>query len=220
MRRSGVLEASVAQVRWIGKHFVELSCFCSSRPSPKLRTLWESCTVGLMEHTEWLTQTTGGDSARTVSKNSGVAGRTVLNQLDRNHFSAENVILIAEAYGKSPVRALVDTGYLDEQWAQAVDPATALRQVSEDDLADEVLRRMKLPGAHDVFETPVSELDEKRRAKETTPADTTADQSEQPETPPSVRTDEQDLEEALRDANALRGAAQHRTPRLEEPEDP
>lgn len=173
-----------------------------------------------MEHIEWLDKTLGNDSRRHAASLIGMPTRTFATQVKKEVLPAETVIAVSIAYDIHPVRALVDTGYLDEQWAQAVDPATALRQVSEDDLADEVLRRMKLPGAHDVFETPVSELDEKRRAKETTPADTTADQSEQPETPPSVRTDEQDLEEALRDANALRGAAQHRTPRLEEPEDP
>ncbi|WP_066584574.1 hypothetical protein [Corynebacterium provencense] len=118
-----------------------------------------------MEHSEWLAETTGGDSARTIAKKSGVPDRTVLNQTEKGKFSAENVIKIATGYGKSPVRALVDTDYLDEQWAETVDPITALRQVSEEDLADEVLRRMKLPGTHEEFDTPVDELDARRAAK-------------------------------------------------------
>lgn len=53
-----------------------------------------------------------------------------------------------------------------------------------------------------------------------TPVETAADLPDHDETTPSVRGDEQDLDEALRDANNMLGAAQHRTPRLEEPENP
>lgn len=173
-----------------------------------------------MEHMKWLEATTGGDSAREIGRHADVSFRTVANQINREQLSAEVVIKIAEGYGKSPVRALVETGFIDEVWAKSVDPETAIWSLSEEEIANHVLDRMKLPGSHKMFDTPVGELDEKRKAKESTPDVTTADQSEQSETPPSVRDDEQDLEEALRDANALRGAAQHRTPRLEEPEDP
>lgn len=118
-----------------------------------------------MEHTEWLAEISHRASEREVGRQSGVPFRTINSQMKRGRISAEVVIRIAEGYGKSPVRALVDTGYLDEQWAETVDQITALRQVSEEDLADEVLRRMKLPGAHEVFDTPVDELDARRSAK-------------------------------------------------------
>lgn len=118
-----------------------------------------------MEHTEWLTQITGNDSEREIGRRSGIAFRTINSQVKRGRLSAEVVIRVATGYGKSPVRALVDTDYLDEQWAETVDPITALRQVSEEDLADEVLRRMKLPGTHEEFDTPVDELDARRAAK-------------------------------------------------------
>lgn len=118
-----------------------------------------------MDHIEWLNALTNSASAREIGRRTEVPFRTIANQINRGHLSAEVVIGVAAGYGQSPVRALVDTGFIDEQWAETVDPITALRQVSEEDLADEVLRRMKLPGAHDVFDTPVDELDARRSAK-------------------------------------------------------
>lgn len=142
-----------------------------------------------MEHTEWLKAIAGTDSARTISKKSGVPNRTVLNQMDKGTISAENVIKIAEGYGKSPVRALVNTGYLDEEWAQSVDPETAIWQLTEEQIAEHVLERMKLPGTHQSFETPVDELAARRTSP---PESTTAADQEQgtdEDTTPSVRTE-------------------------------
>lgn len=141
-----------------------------------------------MEHTEWIAAIAGNDSSRTIAKKSDIPDRTVLNQMDKGRFSAENVIRIAEGYSKSPVRALVDTGYLDEEWAKTVDPETAIWSLSEEAIANHVLERMKLPGTHKVFQTPVDELAERRN----TPGGTTNDQSEQSETPPSVHADDDD----------------------------
>ncbi|WP_334136963.1 hypothetical protein [Corynebacterium variabile] len=118
-----------------------------------------------MDHIEWLNALTNSASAREIGRRTEVPFRTIANQINRGHLSAEVVIGVAAGYGQSPVRALVDTSFIDEQWAETVDPITALRQVSEEDLADEVLRRMKLPGAHEVFDTPVDELDARRAAK-------------------------------------------------------
>lgn len=118
-----------------------------------------------MDHIEWLNALTNSASAREIGRRTEVPFRTIANQINRGHLSAEVVIGVAAGYGQSPVRALVDTGFIDEQWAEAVDPATALRKVGEDELADEVLRRMKLPGAHTVFEDPVDQVAARRAAK-------------------------------------------------------
>lgn len=115
-----------------------------------------------MEHSEWLHATTNGDSAREIGRRTGISFRTITSQITRNNISAENVIEIAAEYGRHPVRALVDCGYLGASYATTTDPATALRMVSEEDLADEVLRRMKLDGEHEAFTTPVSDLNARR----------------------------------------------------------
>jgi hypothetical protein len=124
-----------------------------------------SYTIGAMNHIEWLDQTLGDDSRRHAASLIGMPTRTFATQVKKGTLPAETVIAVAAAYKVHPVRALVDTDYLDPQWAETVDPITALRQVSEEDLADEVLRRMKLPGAHETFDTPVDELDARRSAK-------------------------------------------------------
>lgn len=111
-----------------------------------------------MEHTNWIAEIAGGDSGNEVARKSGVPGRTIAHQIKTGRVSAENVIAIAIGYGRHPVGALVATGYLDEQYAREIDPATALREVSEEDLADEVLRRMKLGLGAGVFDVPIDEL--------------------------------------------------------------
>lgn len=141
-----------------------------------------------MEHTEWLKAIAGTDSARTISKKSGVPNRTVLNQMDKGTISAENVIKIAEGYGKSPVRALVNTGYLDEEWAQSVDPETAIWQLTEEQIAEHVLERMKLPGTHQSFETPVDELAARRTSPPESTTAATTEQGTDEDTTPPVRT--------------------------------
>lgn len=96
-----------------------------------------------MNHKDWLETITSG-SVLAISKAIGTANSTLVAQLNKQKISPENVIRIAEQYGFHPVDALVDTGYIDKRWAKAITPLQALREVSEDDLADEVLRRMKL----------------------------------------------------------------------------
>lgn len=115
-----------------------------------------------MNHTEWLEQTAGDDSPREIEVKTGVPYRTVQNQRSNNRFSAENVIKIAIGYGAHPVGALVDTGYLDAKYAKTVDPAIAIRLVTEDQLADEVLRRMKIGPDTDALTTPIDDLAARR----------------------------------------------------------
>lgn len=115
-----------------------------------------------MKHSEWLTTTTG-DSVRNVALTIKVAPRTLATQLEKERISPENVIKIAEAYDAHPVGALVDTEYLDSKWAEQVDPETAVRELSDEQLANEILRRLRdVRGDHEAFHTPVADLDAKR----------------------------------------------------------
>ena len=68
-----------------------------------------------MEHMKWLEAITAGDSAREIGPTCRcLIPGTVANQIEpRTKASAEVVIKIAEGYSKTPVRALVDTGYRD-----------------------------------------------------------------------------------------------------------
>ncbi|MDK8450957.1 hypothetical protein [Corynebacterium mastitidis] len=127
-----------------------------------------------MSHADWIQEITD-DSVRAIARESGIAHRTLATQIERNKITPENVIAIAIAYGHHPVGALVDTGYLDEQWAQQIDPARVLQEVSEEQLAYEVLRRMKIGAETDYLTTDVNELAARRERRagggdESTPA--------------------------------------------------
>lgn len=123
-----------------------------------------------MEHSDWIDQV--GESVRAVAKAAGIPHRTLASQLEKGKIHPENVIRIAEALGVHPVGALVDTGYLAEKWARATDPVIAIRQLSDEQIADEVLRRMKL-GSHVEFETPINELEQRRSNRATPDVDIT-----------------------------------------------
>jgi len=122
-----------------------------------------------MRHSEWLERITGAASPRTIGRQTGISFRTVTDQTAREALTAENVIRIAEAYGAHPVRALVDCGYLAADYAVTVDPFTALREVSDDELAEEVLRRMKVGGERPALSEPMDNVVTELRVADSSP---------------------------------------------------
>lgn len=118
-----------------------------------------------MEHSEWLQKVSKGDSINASANKAGIQQRTLARQVDREHIDAESVIALAIAYGIHPVGALVETEYLDEKWANQIDPFLAVRKLTDEQILEEILRRMKLPGDHREFTTPVDELIEERAKK-------------------------------------------------------
>lgn len=124
----------------------------------------------MMNHNEWVEHVAPGESNRDIARAAGVPMRTLYSQRERSALAAENVIAIAVAYGHHPVGALVDTGYLDATWAEQVDPARALRTVTEQQIADEVLRRMNIGVERGgALDTPIDELSA-RRSKTSRPS--------------------------------------------------
>ena len=115
-----------------------------------------------MKHTDWMNATTGKESVRATALKAGLAQRTLANQVEKERISPENVIAIAKTYNTHPVRALVDTGYLDEEYARQVDPASAIRMVTEEQLANEVLYRMKLGLKTSALTTGIDDLAARR----------------------------------------------------------
>lgn len=115
-----------------------------------------------MEHSEWLQKVSKGDSINASANKAGIQQRTLARQVDRERIDAESVIALAIAYGIHPVGALVETGYIDEKWASQIDPFLAVRKLTDEQILEEILRRMKLPGDHREFTTPVDELIEER----------------------------------------------------------
>lgn len=125
-----------------------------------------------MEHEEWLTKTTRGASVNAAANRAKIVQRTLARQIERGKIDAESVIKIAVAYSENPVHALVDTDYLEAKYAVKVSPEVALRLVSEEALADEVLRRMKIGvSTNSPLTTPLDEITRSTDAPRVVPND-------------------------------------------------
>lgn len=118
-----------------------------------------------MKHAKWLAQVTDSASEREVAKRIGIPHTTINSQLQRGRFSAENVIKIAEAFDHHPITALIDTGYVGAKWAMQADVHEALREADDEDLAEEILRRMKRGTASRTLTTDVDQLEQARSKK-------------------------------------------------------
>lgn len=110
-----------------------------------------------MEHTEWMKRVTRGDSYRRVAELAGVNDRTLANQMRAGELRPELVIKIAEAYEESPVIALVDLGFMSSRWITEPGVVTALSRATDEELTDELLRRLRL-----IEDEPVDELARRR----------------------------------------------------------
>lgn len=118
-------------------------------------------------HTDWYKRVTRGDSNRHVSSRANISDATLGRQLKANELSADLIIKIAQAYDESPVVALVDLGFISARWMQEVGTTTALTRASDEELTDELLRRLRL-----IEDEPVDQLAERRRkARMSNPSD-------------------------------------------------
>lgn len=111
-------------------------------------------------HTDWYRRVTRGDSNRQVSSLAGISDATLGRQLRAGELNADLIIKIAQAYDESPVVALVDLGFISAKWMQEMGTATALSRATDEELTDELLRRLKL-----IDDEPVDELAAKRSNK-------------------------------------------------------
>lgn len=137
----------------------------------------------MKNHIEWLDKVTRGDSNREIARQSGVSDATLSRQRRAGELSSDLIIKIAEAYEESPVIALVDLGFMSAKWITEPGVVTALSRATDEELTDELLRRLNL-----LDKKPVDELAERRRAHLEPLSD-------------------EELEEAVRDANARPRAA-------------
>lgn len=114
-----------------------------------------------MNLTQWIEQVTGGATPQEIAKAAKLPVRTVQHQLSTGRMSLENKILIGVAYRHHPMRTLVEWEVVNPEWASVPDIEAALRLAGEEQLADEVLRRM-LSGKNDAFDVTVDELAARR----------------------------------------------------------
>lgn len=97
-----------------------------------------------MEHMEWFDRTTSGETLRQVAKRADVPLATLSSQTRKGTLKADIIIKVAEAYDESPVIALVDLGFMSSRWITEPGVRTALSRASDEELTDELLRRLKL----------------------------------------------------------------------------
>lgn len=143
-----------------------------------------------MELNQWIAELTD-DTAQDIAKKAGLPKRTVQHQLNTGRMSLENIVKIAVAYSRHPLRTLIEWEVIDPAWASVPDIEAALRLASEDQLGDEVIRRMKL-NPDSVGNHTVDELAARRSNKALPTVDP---------------LDDEELAEAIRRANQMPSAA-------------
>ena len=96
-----------------------------------------------MNKHEWFSSTIGNDTIAEVGLKAGIVKTTIWRQFNNVlNFTAENVILIARAYHKDPVEALVAFDYLRDDERGTASLRAALKNATNDDLLTEIAARL------------------------------------------------------------------------------
>lgn len=96
-----------------------------------------------MNKHEWFSSTIGNDTIAEVGLKAGIVKTTIWRQFNNDlNFTAENVILIARAYHKDPVEALVAFDYLRDDERGTASLRAALKNATNDDLLTEIAARL------------------------------------------------------------------------------
>ena len=96
-----------------------------------------------MDARKWFTQLPGSPSITWASDASGISQTTISLQLKHNQLSAGNVIKLCQAFGKSPVDGLVETGYIVPSDLDGAGVIAALQQATNQQIITEAGRRME-----------------------------------------------------------------------------
>lgn len=92
---------------------------------------------------QWLRQVTNGDSGRKIAKASHIHPATLNRQIAESALTPETIVKIARGYGQSAVPGLIAFGLLVESDVAKISVEEALRRAEDEQLMDEVLRRMQ-----------------------------------------------------------------------------
>lgn len=94
-----------------------------------------------MNFESWLNELIGDDTRATASKKADYAQSTISRQLSRGYLRPETVIALCRAYDRSPVSGLIETGYINDYELHGPDVEIALREATNEQLLDEIMRR-------------------------------------------------------------------------------
>ncbi|WP_291479863.1 helix-turn-helix transcriptional regulator [Corynebacterium sp.] len=177
-----------------------------------------------MDYRAWIASLPGAPTQTEAAEAASVDKSTLSRQLKRGALSMEVVSALARAHGVKPADALVQTGHLDAEDVEGVGVVEALKYATNRQLFDEIERRSDMESTT-LFGKGPGVINPRPALGVVPPASDTPDgvsgEQDKPENDtPSVHSDRHDLDEVLRKANQLKGAAQRRTPRIEEPENP
>lgn len=109
-----------------------------------------------MSKETWFKETVQDDTIAEVALKAGIIKTTAWRQYNNAlGFSAENVILIARAYHKSPIEALVEFGYIRADEMANGRTVARLHDASNDELLQELARRLKENADADWVNSPI-----------------------------------------------------------------
>ena len=96
-----------------------------------------------MDKYQWLKEAMNGETINELANKAGISSATAWRQFNNDlNFTAENVILIARAYHKDPVEALVAFDYLRDDERGTASLRAALKNATNDDLLTEIAARL------------------------------------------------------------------------------
>jgi len=112
---------------------------------------------------QWLRTFRGQDSDRQIALASGLPPTTLARQLREDTVTVETAVKIARAHQVSVVPALLALGVLTERDLEAYTSQMKVELVSDEELAAEVLKRMKRGG--EIWDRPVSQVEDDLRQR-------------------------------------------------------
>lgn len=105
----------------------------------------------------WIQETVGEASDREVAKLAGLGQSTLSRQRRDGTVTVDTVVAIARAYQVSVIPALLALGVVTEQDIISFSARARLEDASDEEIADEVLRRMK--AGSELMEAPISTVE-------------------------------------------------------------
>lgn len=102
----------------------------------------------MSNHRDWFDSITDGASKAEAARRTEIANSTLSHQYRHAAFSATSVIAIAKAYGKNPIRALLQTGYLTQDNIDAMFSPTPIDAFTDQQLVRELAFRINSTPTH------------------------------------------------------------------------
>ncbi len=117
---------------------------------------------------KWLEKVTNASpvTVNSVAVMSGIPQNTLSRRVKSNDLTADQVISICRAYTYDVIGGLKELGFISDEDLKKPFARVLLSDATDEDIVQEVLRRMKASGEHAVFDEPlqpVTSLEERRR---------------------------------------------------------